>query len=238
MLFFFLLFACVSANSFGPKCSFGPIYRNLTDDQRNELKSIFRESFNETKGQIKTQINNFVSTLSSDLQTAIRDAEAKEDERKANLTSQVSQLSSEAQQFYANLTSILDNDSITYAEQKNEIRSLISSTNSSLLNEFRSAGIPFGGNFRSRQFGRGRDRQSSWSNGGSWNQDGNQRANSNGWNRNGQFGGSNNQNPWSQQGGQFGTRGGNPWSGQESGRNGQDNWNQRGGRFGANERDQ
>jgi hypothetical protein len=90
----------------GPK-KFGPIgaiIGNLSEEQRQELWSILRESCNETKGTIKLQINTFVGNLSSELQAEVAEVQQKIDDFKANLSQRAQNLSSAAQQLYSNIT--------------------------------------------------------------------------------------------------------------------------------------
>ncbi|KAI6243391.1 hypothetical protein M3Y99_00133800 [Aphelenchoides fujianensis] len=106
---------------------------NLTAEQREQLAAVFREARNETKAAVKQRIDGFV---------AVRKAEQRIDEFKANLTARVQQLSQSAQDLFANVTAVLNDDSLTFEQQSERLRALVRSADPSVLQEFRQQHVP------------------------------------------------------------------------------------------------
>lgn len=51
--------------------SFGQIYGNLTNEQRQELRAIFRNSTDDTKAVVKGRLDEFAKKLSPELQVGL-----------------------------------------------------------------------------------------------------------------------------------------------------------------------
>ncbi|KAI6242312.1 hypothetical protein M3Y99_00246200 [Aphelenchoides fujianensis] len=200
---------------------------NLTAEQRDQLAAIFREARNETKAALKQRIDGFVSGLSAEQQAAVREAEQRIDEFKTNLTARVQQLSQPAQDLFANVTAVLNDDSLTFEQQSERLHALVQAADPSVLQEFRQQNVPVLG-----LLGGGHQRGGGWNGnnqggqqfGGSWG--GRQSRGT----PDGQFGGS---GGFGQQtGGQWGGR---PFGGSQFGGSQFGGFGGRGGRSGEND---
>ncbi|KAI6216505.1 hypothetical protein M3Y95_01272000 [Aphelenchoides besseyi] len=125
----------------------GPILRNLTSEQRDEVMNITRNAHetNETKGELKKQINAFVATLSSDLQAKVKEVQAEMEQHLANDTARVANLSSDAQALFKSVQSVLQDDSLTEDQTREKVDALVQAASQSVTDEFRQAHIPLPG---------------------------------------------------------------------------------------------
>ncbi|KAI6186072.1 hypothetical protein M3Y98_00093100 [Aphelenchoides besseyi] len=125
----------------------GPVLRNLTSEQRDQLMNITRNAHetNETKGELKKQIDAFVATLSSDLQAKVKEVQAEMDQHLANDTARVANLSSDAQALFKNVQSVLQDDSLTEDQTREKVDALVQAASQSVTDEFRQAHIPLPG---------------------------------------------------------------------------------------------
>ncbi|KAI6189414.1 hypothetical protein M3Y97_00005500 [Aphelenchoides bicaudatus] len=163
------LFAIAAAHGHhgGP---FGDIFRNLTDDQRSQLKDLFRNSFNETKSSFKSQLSSFVSSLNNaDATAAFNNAQQKFNDFKANITAKAQNLNADAKQLVTDVLNVLSNEDITIGEEHQQIRDLIQKASSTTLDEIKNAGIPVPGMRRGHGGRAGRFNSGSDSDSNEWN---------------------------------------------------------------------
>ncbi|CAD5232367.1 unnamed protein product [Bursaphelenchus xylophilus] len=114
------------------------IYNQLTTEQRQQVEQIFEQNRNATKGQFKSALNNFISTLSTELQSEISQANATFQQRIQENSQRVANLSAAAQSLYSQITAIGENDNLTFQESRQQIEQLLQSADPSVIQEFES----------------------------------------------------------------------------------------------------
>ncbi|CAD5232366.1 unnamed protein product [Bursaphelenchus xylophilus] len=125
----------------GPPGPLGEIFAQLTEQQKQQVHQILADTRELTKGQQKAAIDNFVSTLSSDLQAKVKEGKSRFEQMIAQQDQKAQSLSQNAQNLYSQITAVLKDDSITRPEEHQKIQAIVQNADKSVLDEFRNAGI-------------------------------------------------------------------------------------------------
>jgi len=123
----------------------GVIYCNLTRAEQKQVNQIVESGLTKTKKEVKTSMDSFVSGLSSELQAAVTAEKQHFEEMKANITSKVKTLSQAAQGLSAQVSAVIENDSLTFKEDKEKLDEIVEAADKSVVKEFIDNHIPLPG---------------------------------------------------------------------------------------------
>ncbi|KAI6243392.1 hypothetical protein M3Y99_00133900 [Aphelenchoides fujianensis] len=127
-----------------PHLPLGPVHAvlgELSADQRHQLFASLHAAANATKAELKQKVQEFVATLSAELQSKVADAKTKFEAKRAADATKVAALSAGAQSLFADVNAALADDSLTVREEHEKIRQLVRAADAAALQELRAAHV-------------------------------------------------------------------------------------------------
>ncbi|KAI6243410.1 hypothetical protein M3Y99_00096800 [Aphelenchoides fujianensis] len=127
-----------------PHLPLGPVHAvlgELSADQRHQLFASLHAAANATKAKLKQKVQEFVGTLSAELQSKVADAKTKFEAKRAADATKVAALSPTAQSLYRSVNAALADDSLTVREEHEKIRQLVRAADAATLQELRTAHV-------------------------------------------------------------------------------------------------
>ena len=133
----------------GPGGPFKELENGLSEEQKTQLRAMFKDDSSLTKQQMKDNLKTFFDGVGGDAATKFNEMQTKMESMKTEMESKIteamSSLSDAAKQIATQMKTIHDNMSLTPAQERDQIKALFDGASDEVKTELKSAKAQFMG---------------------------------------------------------------------------------------------